>query len=343
MLQNLIKEVKVSIDRIDISFQEELQDVLIETLNKQCLQIETGKFVSKSKKLYSYYKYKYKDSLLTLKIEILDGDKPVPIYQRAYLTVSDPTVETQGWLKSICSKLSEGKSKGRHGILVQQIEVAYDFITATKQDAEAVWRYIGQHFYMRWTRADSYRTIETTLYCGSRGDLRKGSKGSRSYVKRERGNRFCRHEGQFNRPYLRKKLIDFEDLPLDPMSFRLFDKVLILNSFSEKGLRNYSRTILRKQGVLPTMPGYAGRHRNMVKLVKRRVFGSKAGAIPRVAAQINNLKNLNRQFGLSVNYRVYFDSIKQDAELIACLVDIGQEEEGCSKRIAMVIAKEDYT
>jgi len=336
MLYKYIRSAYVFIDRLEFSFPCLVLTEFLDFQSKTCaLQaIDSGKHNDAS---YWHRHFRYQNSLITIKVPIKDDTKPSVYNPRFFVTVSDPDVVVQEWLKGVCWKFSKGGPMNRYSVLVKEVEVAIDLATDNKPGAEKVWRYMGRHLFTIGSRANSYRTIKTTRYVGRNGNARHGLRGARCYVKQINRRYVCRLEVQFNRPYLLKHQITYESLPLKPETLPVLDKIVVLKGFSDTGARNYARNILRKRGIKPSDHNYRAELGKEDACVRLLVLGGKRGANPAVHKQISKLKELNKKYGLAINYRNYFEQIVADKALINCLVDIGKEDdELCSKRLVMI-------
>ena len=120
-IQKLIKSITIGIDRISFSLLTMFLDRLLLFIN------EEGIFISE----YYRKKYWHKEYLIFGNLVIVTGKKFDPkkstIHDRVYLSVSDPSKELQEWLKLNLGILANWKDSGRDGVLIQQVEVSYDF------------------------------------------------------------------------------------------------------------------------------------------------------------------------------------------------------------------------
>lgn len=334
MLEKYIKQIKTSIDRLELSLPCLRLKEFLKILADDCKQLHFDK--DNEEKKYWYQHFKYKGILLTVKGMLPEKMKLPNHNPRFWVTVSDPNIEVQMWLKGVCRNLSRGSPKGRYSVIIKEVELAIDFYTDEKNEAEKIWRYIGKHLFIKHSRSNSYRTIKTTRYIGRNGNIRDGTKGVRCYPKTIRRKTLCRLEKQYNRQYLLERKITYESLPITAEMFLIFDNLVFLNRFLDNGVRNYARDILRKQNLSPSNSNYREELRKKEAYVRLHVLGGTRGSYPAVHKQIGKLKELNKKYDLSANYRKYFNQITADENLINCLIDIGNEEELCSKRLMMV-------
>lgn len=327
--QIIVQSVIIGTDRISFS----MPAIMLEALLR--LVTGNGTFVSEYyRKKFKHKEYLIFGCLVIVTEKIVDPEKST-IHDRVYLSVYDPSKELQKWLKFSLPFMCKGKVDCRDGVLIQQLEVSYDFYADSPADVKAIKRYIDKHFVLPFTRSNSYNTVETTNYIGRNGNIRKGSKGTRCYIKTENGKTFCRFEMQFNRRYLKSNKISFDSMPFNPLSFQVFDQVSILGNFSDTGVCNISRSILRKQGVNATDPNFTILHREMASNVREKVLGGSRGAKRKVSTQIAKLQKLKKETDLSVNLKQYFPQQNQLHQLICCLADTGYVEEGCTKRLML--------
>lgn len=336
MLFKYAKSVEVSFDRIELSIAVIQLKPFFEILNTECMFQNIDPKDHNTEK-YDVKQFRYKRSLLTVKIPKKKDKGPPHPNPRFFVSVSDPDEEIQQWLKSKCLEISEGILTGRYSVLIKEIEVAVDFFTDGEKEAEKIWRYIGRHFFTKGSRAKSYKPYKTTKYVGRNGYARDGTRGRRCYLKRIRGKPACRLEAQYNRQYVRQRQITCDNLPLEIETFPIFDNLMVLHDFANKGVRSYAQALLLKQGVAPSGPGYRAALVEKEKFVRWFALGGTRGSNPAVYKQIAKLKELNKQYGLAINYRTHFEQIKTDKELTVCLVEIGKQEDLCSKRLVMLV------
>lgn len=333
LMSRLVTNITQTIDRIEVMVRRAELGRLIDFLNGQCKRqkLDTSKHDTTK---YDVVHHKDQDSLITTKIPLLlRTDVPLN-NQWAYVSVSDPNDAVQAKIKQLCWYL--GGTKGWPNAVVKEIEVAVDLFTDSESHAEQLWRYLGKHLFTIGSRPNSYNRVKSTRYVGRNGNIRNGSHGTRCYVKEINGRYACRLEAQYNRPFLIKHKITHESLPIKPESLPVLDKLVFLHSFTDRGVKNYAKGILRKRGVMPTDSTYRTELRKEEAYVRHFVLGGKRGADQAVHKQIAALKELNKEHGLSINVRAYFEEIAMDKELIFCLNDIGKQEELCSKRIVAV-------
>lgn len=329
----LVTNITQTIDRIEVMVRRTELGRLFEFLYDNCKRqkLDTSK---RNTTKYDVKHYKCLGSLITAKIPLsLRTDVPLE-NQWVYMSVSDADDATQELIKLLCWYL--GSTQGKPNAVIKEIEVAVDLFTESKNDAEQLWRYLGKHLFAIGSRPNSYSRVKTTRYVGRNGNIRNGARGTRCYVKQINGRYACRLEAQYNRPFLIKREITHESLPIKPESMPVLDKLVFLNSFTDRGVKNYARRILWKRGIKPTDSNYRAELRKEEAHVRHFVLGGKRGADQAVHKQIAALKELNKEYGLSINFRVYFEEIAMVKELIFCLNDIGKEEELCSKRIVSV-------
>ena len=327
----LVRNIIIGIDRIDFSMPLSYLDNLLSYLDKQ----------SSHYNAYVNGQYWYKNYiLLNHKVKVRSKIKckcEKNIYNRVYVSVFNPDKIIQEYLKSIFDRLSGGINTGTFGIIISQIEISYDFYSNSSHDIRQIKRFIDCHLLLKFARKNSYRTVLTTDYIGRNGNIRKGAKGSRSYCKFESGRKFYRFEMQFNRAYILKRNITFFNLPLNPIDFRSFDYIDIVDNFSFRGIKNISRSILRKKCIHSTTHDDFERiHREMIDKVRFFVVGGRRGKCKKVSKQITMIKCLKKEYNLSINHKKYFTPLNDVIQLINCLADIGYKEELSSKRIILL-------
>lgn len=324
----LFTKIITGFDRIDFS----IPSIYLAKVLK-VLKLKTTKFESYIIKSYWYKKYNVAGCRITVR-GIMDNGEKLYYFDRFFLSLYDPDYNVQIFLKHELLYIVRATSKDKPGILLKQVEVSFDFYPANGHTAEEIKKVIDHHLTLRYARAGSDSTFKTTNYIGCNGNVRKGSKGSRSYVKDENGKHFYRFEMQYNRPYLIKNNITFDSLPLNPQSFHVFDDVQLLDDFSVTGIRNVSRSLLRKDGITPgTDTDFSVTHQQKMDELKSQVIGKAKGRKRKVSSQLAQLKSLSKDSGLSINCKQYFQPMENITQLIRCHADIGYLEENCSKRM----------
>lgn len=271
-------------------------------------------------------------------------------YERTYITMLDPSQSVQQVVVDACRLAAPGRFTGATAPIIKAIEVSFDFFTNATDNLIKIKRYVEHHFVMKFLRYGASSTYlgrdenekvifdpeESTLYVGKNGDIRKPPKGSRGYIKTENGQTFYRWEVQLNRTFIKNNGITCNDLPLSPLQFRVFDYVDILDDFTDAGLKNVARTILRKQGITEkSTPEFNSLYRILMEELRAEILGGSRGRTPRVTNQIDRAKDVKEDYGITFNHRRYFPELDADKRLITCHADIGYPEENCTKRIIL--------
>ncbi|NCB43400.1 MAG: hypothetical protein EOM59_12385 [Clostridia bacterium] len=336
--ETLIKTVSLTFDRIKLSIPLQANDCLLHWLNTCCIDI-SGSNADQywPGKKYECREYLYQGCKITVTWSLPKPDKPA-FNPRVFVTVSDPNTEVQELLKVICPTLPVGRRAWNKSVLVSEVEVAYDLYGQDQNAARLIKKFIVDRIFMRGSRKVSVHNYKGTIYIACKGYVRRGIKGIRVYVKTENRQTFCRVEVQFNKPYFKKNRITVDDLPFDPRSFNAFSFIYFLEDFSEVGVKNCSRTMLRKQGIEPSAQDYNKRHRLAASFVKKEVLGGTRGRKKSVYAQIDKLASFNRNMGISIHYMNYFNELTNIKEVIVCLGEISIVDENASKRLVMVIS-----
>ncbi|MBV5329977.1 MAG: hypothetical protein JZU65_20520 [Chlorobium sp.] len=281
------------------------------------------------------------DGNLIMKTKIQDVNSKT-FHDRFYVDITDPSYKMQEELKSWFSDLLNAEDSGIKGILINQIEVSYDFFAKDKPALEQIQNYVDSHFIVKYSRADAKSkrssknedsTISRTDYMGWKGNVRKGSKGSTGYIKKENGKEFFRYEMRFNRPNLKKNKISYTMMPFKPQNFQVFNYIDILGDFSDNGIKNVARSILRKKGIKEPSPDFNKLHRETASEVRGEILGGSRGPRRTVFAQVVEAKHLLKYYNMEINSKDYFPPLSFLYQLIHCLVDIGIIEENCSKRL----------
>ncbi len=328
-LLSLILKIIAGIDRISFSIPVKYKELLLSQLFNECNYIKE-KFLTKYRHHTFETKSKKEKNTFTVKIGLCNND----VFERIYLEAYHPNTETQEYFKNLLLQISNGSVTGFLGIIIQQVEVSYDIFCVDEADVHKVKIFIGRHVVCKHARSDSYNTFKSTYYIGNHGNIRKGIKGVRCYLKPKFGTKqFARFEMQFNRGYNLKHDITLHSLPLNPLSFHILDHVEILDSFSATGIRNLSRSILRKQGIVPSCNDFNRQLNRVIKEVKASVISGSRGPTTKVHRQIAELNLLKEKYQLSVNCKQYFPPMDDVRQLINCHAAVGYEEDYCSKRM----------
>lgn len=190
--------------------------------------------------------------------------------------------------------------------------------------------FINQHIFVKHARSGSVGQVKETDYRGKNGNIRKGAKGFRIYCKETDNGKVSRLELQLNRAYLRTKNINIDNLEtLCPSQFNLFDHVDFLDDFSDKGLFNLARTVVRKRGhIADNSKNYRFRVNIQRHLVMRRIHGSVLHKHNCLAEQIDELKNFKKEKGISVNSKRYCKPLSTINDLIAKKLASAKDEIG---------------
>lgn len=269
-------------------------------------------------------------------------------FERNYTALLDATESMQVYVKDLLSYSTPGTGYGIKSPKVNQIEVSYDFYAESDADLIKIRNYVENHFILKHRRADSscyirvedkddpkYRKLEcSTFYVGRKGDIRKGNKGFRSYIKTENGKTFYRFEVQLNAGYLEKIGFTYMDLPVSPFYFQALDLIDILDDFSFIGIQKLSKAILWKQGIKVSSPGFKEQYREMFQYVSDEILGpGNRGPNRRIYSQICSHNDLRTEHDVTTNFKDYFPDLHEVRELVSCHAAIGYHEYLTSKRI----------
>jgi hypothetical protein len=124
------------------------------------------------------------------------------------IEINDPTQEIIDLLNSFC---------GRFSVLpkISQLEIAFDFLT---YDPVLLIDILKKHLFVRYRRGKSF-SIKSTSYSG---DLRKSSKGTRTYPKNVNVQNVVRLELVLNRRVIKGLRLDISLMPIDKIDFRKY-------------------------------------------------------------------------------------------------------------------------
>lgn len=347
-LTKTIIEIITGIDRIALSIPLGYLDSLIEYMNNKCFYMEKC-YVKKIETL----KYMFKNRKINISYIKFDVKRDTR-FERFYINVSDADYDTQIFLKDMLLTVIKGNKEGRYGVTINQIEISYDFYTYREEDLVILKKFIDHHFVVKYSRSGSNfiytddtvdSIFNTTNYVAKDGRIHDttATKITRDYIKRQsrivsEGDRtFFRYEMQFNRPHLLKKEISLKSIPINPLSFCVFDYLNILDNFSNQGIRNLTRAILDEQGFSKSSPDYDILYRKMANKVKRRILGVNEKVLNTVNKQIEGFKKIKEQYNLSVNvkYETNFQPLENERQLFSSLSCTGCEEDSCTKRMML--------
>jgi hypothetical protein len=202
---------------------------------------------------------------------------------------------------------------------LSQIEFAVDFYPENKSDLFCLRHDLANSSVLRHSRLGSYREIgdypKVTAYQGRNGNIRKGSKGFKCYIKSQKG--CVRLELNANKGLLRTCLIRTSSLPVRASDINIFDYITF-REVDDQSLYKLIVSCCKKR-----WPGYSkltGSRRAMkVYIMESTIFDafekSKYGSptshwthlkfIP-MAECINITKKLKRDYGFTNHPYEYF-------------------------------------
>ena len=326
-LFELVTNIEISIDRIYTSIPRNYKDKLY-----QLIDYYGHKKYSKRYKKSLYHGFDIDGCRVILNYPL----KPKhidPSRNKCYIRLLQPTTECQDQIKDIFNFVV-GKRCDRNGVLIKQVEVAYDIYTHNEHDYSYIEKFLDHHCVLRYGKRGSYKRFLKTKYMGCNGNVHKGTIGVRRYNKTINGKDFYRFEVQLNRRYLKNNNITFHSFPLDPKSFNVLQHIELFDNFSIKGIKNLSRRILKEEGLKNGKDKYYHDNlENMKKQVKETVIGGSSGPKKRISNQLDALNTLLKEKELSPHYKKYFESMSLAKQLIYCLSDICITEDNISKRM----------
>jgi len=309
-----IQTVTKSIDRVEISLPMSAWYKVSRLLVNGCQFI--GPYYNKNKFIKAYVR-----NNKSIQIWKFMEQRPGQYNPRFYIELFQPDTETLLYIWNFINFTVPTSSCKSFKPTINQLEIAHDIFTHNLDQLDDVKAFIDQHLRFKYSRPSSVGSFKDTVYHGKDGNIRKGAKGSRSYIKELDGGTVCRLELQLNRKYLRDNNIYIEDLSsLSPEQFDLFDHVDFLDDFSAKGLQNISRTRLRKRGYqAEDSRKYRFRANMLTYLYRQRIHGSVLGKIRNcVALQMDSFKQLKKDKALTVDVKTY---CKPLADIQSVLVD----------------------
>ncbi len=176
------------------------------------------------------------------------------------LSVSDPSCDFQILIKQIFESLGVINS-----ISVKEVEFALDLFPHPSDlyDLAAV---LSRSLVLKHARAGFCILKGTTMYQGTMGNARRGSKGLRCYPKEEV---LYRIELQANRAMLRSEGIAADGLPVQPSRVNIFDHVCLRRGVNQKCLRGLVRLVGRNS---KPISGSAERWRRMAEAARARAI-----------------------------------------------------------------------
>jgi len=352
-LKKILKQILIGIDRINISVPAQLHSKFIHRL------YEDGK-------CYRSFD-KGNDSIVlstisNTEVKVTKPIKPINptkkilrngLYQRFYVEIYNTITEVFEYIKETLVFLCRECSLPVSVIKIKQLEVKYDFYSnsTSTEDLKAntlrLKRFINRHLVLKYSRVDSFTKIKTTCYFGRKANIRKGKKGTRTYVKNNKyipGTTFFRLEFQYNAAYFRSKKITINDLPFYPLDFESFNHVNLWSDISDKGIKCLARAILKKTGVNThhsgtNHPGTRNYNKYNKKLREKQseltslILKKANNQLKNVHEQFSAIKDLKKCYEFTMNHKQHFKVLTEDTQLILCHADIAYNQDRCSKRM----------
>jgi hypothetical protein len=136
--------------------------------------------------------------------------------QRFYIQMLQPDTETQLYIKELLELIVPWNKNTQFNPCINQLEIAHDIFTDTDKlyDLHTL---LSHHLNLKHSRSNSVGSDMNTNYRGEDGDIWRGSKGSRCYIKvfgdEDDAATSCRFEPQLNGRFLREKNITIHSCP----------------------------------------------------------------------------------------------------------------------------------
>lgn len=135
--------------------------------------------------------------------------------------VMNPDEDIQLFLRDLISQVLPLKA-----VSLSQVEFALDFHPDDPSKVESLFTSLSQHAVLKRLRAGGATRYKGTFYQGRKGQVHSGSHGVRVYLKPEHGPRFVRVELEAHKNLLKRRGLDFQDIPLSPDDLDVLDYVV---------------------------------------------------------------------------------------------------------------------
>ena len=245
----VLEDIRPGIDRITFSFKdyfnafEEIQDRLEHAFTfTRCFKTERGSFI---------YKYTRGLSLILLeKRSRHDYTHRKPWHIWHTLTITNPTSALQLAIKEILIDVANNDNRKHipHQISLSQVEFSLDFYTTKETYLKPLSVLMGHHPVLRHTRGirRTFYNYKGTTYQGKEHNVRKGSKGTRKYLKNEHDRDFVRLELQCNHSFLVNHSLTLNDLPLKNDEVDVLDHIDLRYGLNDTTLDKLCKALSNK-------------------------------------------------------------------------------------------------
>jgi len=329
-VQSMITAIHVSFDRTNISVPLVNCEQVHEQLMQDCKHVESN-WVSTCWKRHDYNTHDGNRIALLETMYKARNKKNA----RCYLQLLQPTTDTLKYITTLIQTHVPEKACKSYNVCLNQMEIAWDFKASTLAQLYCIKGFIEHRLHIIHARSVSVRKYKGTTYIAHKGNIRKGSKGFRSYIKRKAdGSYIYRLELQLNSRYLRDKKISFDSLAnLTVDDFKLEDHVVLRDDFSLRGFWNIARNVLNKRGhETQDTRNYRLRTAVLANIYRNKVQGKerdKDGYFVDeeevcIAVQKERFTQLRRHLGITTAFNYYSDEI-DITEFIANKLVTGQD------------------
>jgi hypothetical protein len=195
-IQDIITAVTASIDRIELSIPHRYFTRVLNQLRRDC----EFKDVVHSNGMIIYL-FVRRGKQIRLKTFL---HHVITINKRAFIHLSQPDTDTQEYIQTILTDIIPSAAYSQFDAFINQLEVAFDIGTDTLDQLYEVQNFINHHLILKYARSGAVGRYKDTGYRGKDGNIRKGRRGTRCYLKEINNKQVCRLELMLNRDHLKK-------------------------------------------------------------------------------------------------------------------------------------------
>jgi len=246
----ILSEIILGIDRIVISFRINKDGFsrIKQDLNSSTKYIRTSRISNKS----FIYQFEYNKSKILLKKNTYHPNECNKYYYGWHsITITDADADTQLLIKNILTKATSSPITGgiKPKLSLGQVEFSSDLYPSDPSYTKPLTMLLQRYAVLRYTGRNnrSFQRYYGTTYQGKDHNLRKGSKGIRTYRKDENGREFTRLELQVNKGFLKNHDIRVASLPISPYDLSSIDFIDIRKGLDTDSLRKICTAFSKKQ------------------------------------------------------------------------------------------------
>lgn len=249
-IPNKLKKIRCYINnhihRIQFSIRRNLDnyDELKEMFDNEFEYLKTFRKDKDTEQDRLINQYKFQSSEIELVLYMTPGK-----HYWFSVVLQDPNIIPVSVIRDMLQNLPDSE------ITISQVEFTWDFYPESKPDLILIYIFINNHLYLKSSREKSYHkhfskeTNSFTQYQGKCGNIRRGSKGSRVYLRPKAPEKpeFVRVELQANRGKCKDLKFDLTSLPIDPAIIRFSDYFEFRHRLNQSDLYKLTNTIFRKR------------------------------------------------------------------------------------------------